>query len=435
MRLLPPARTHLTCLLGLLALASPASAYRTVGDLPEFAGTGPVRWQTDRIPVVLHPGFPAYLDAPSVEAAVAAGLGIWGSPECNTLDLAYEGVSTASATGTEARVSIQWVGAWAELGFSVDIVGTTDSLYVRGSDGAWSIADADILLNGESATWATLAVDSGDARDVQAVIAHESGHCAGLSHVCERGGLEGAPNCRDDATFAERVMYPGYVGVSQRALSADDEAGICFLYGELTCVDLGCPAGMECVGTSCRALCDASMCAEDEFCGETGCELFCPLGVCDPCDRGACESGLGDLGDPCTDPAACASGHCGPAGYCSLPCSAARSCPSDWFCGDFSGELSCVASGGVLGTECSAPTQCTSGLCLLLEGQGHCTRTCDSGPASCPSGYGCSVVDARSVCARISSGCSITHSGSSTPPATLLLLLAMFALRFKRFRR
>lgn len=134
-------------------------------------------------------------------------------------------------------------------------------------------------------------------------------------------------------------------------------------------------------------------------------------GYCVP-QRGTCVSGLGRLGDDCSESGAadCVAGVCLKAGslasLCSLPCTADAECgdnryrccevgDSGYDCsperraeaGPLSGSGVCAPLGGLFGDDCSpGRPPCQTGTCLDVGTAQVCTVTCAGG---CPAGFSC----------------------------------------------
>lgn len=115
--------------------------------------------------------------------------------------------------------SVGWIEDPAEWAFqSVDVGART---LVHRQLGTSNIAEADIVLNGATFSWATSATgggytSNGGPLDVQAVVTHEVGHFIGLSHV---------PT--PTSTMFPRI-YPGSIG--ERDLTQDEVSAVQFVY-------------------------------------------------------------------------------------------------------------------------------------------------------------------------------------------------------------
>jgi len=220
-----------------------------------------------------------------------------------------------SCSPGDGRSTIQWLFDWT--GFDPTAAGATDVQYVTNAAGEWTIAEADLYLNG-GLRWTTeTPAESSEKRSVLSVVTHELGHALGLLHNCEPNGEEGAPECSISPRFESASMYPIY-GTGQSALSADDVAGLCFLYP----AEPGSPADAECVGEACSdellplgATCDeASSCADGRCLAGAADEAFCTrscAGAASPCPTyWSCEAASGEQ--------VCVPGLIEPSGGCSI---------------------------------------------------------------------------------------------------------------------
>lgn len=398
-----------------------AHAYRTTADHPDFDGVERVVWTSATVAYELNvdgvPGVPFA----TIEARVRAGVSVWSAPECTDIGATYLGPSSSAPRAGDTRNTVGWMrGDWARLGFPRDAAGATDVVYVRADGGTWHVEEADIYLNAQNFSWAPSAGDPDTIiRSVQAVIAHEFGHVLSMEHPCSLGDDESTPACAGAAPTDAPTMYPQYLGPSQAILSADDEAGICYLYPRRTCSADSCDPGQACVDSHCVDACGARVCQSTQTCIEDVCvrqscagercsdpcgdTLECPAGML--CSSGTCVA-TGQLGDPCAHVSDCFVGLCGETGYCTLPCGAG--CPEGYSCATSVGH-DCLATRGVVGDACSVGEECVSRLCLIDGEGGVCTRSCATN--ACASSYECADVSGEEVCrpaATSSAGCSAT---------------------------
>lgn len=417
----------------LVGISSPARAFRTASDLPEHEGTPYVRWATSELPYRVHAQVPAAVGLSDFERATSRALAAWEQPSCAELSFDGLGTTSSEARSGDERVTVQFLRSWLERGFSADAAATTDVLYQRGEDGRWRIVDADILLNEQGFAWTTEGRDG--ARDVQAVLTHEAGHVLGLLHPCEPGGADGAPACGSSPGVEATVMYPLYTGEGQRRLSDDDEAGVCFLYEQRGCTALGCPSGMNCVGGSCRMTCGGAACGAGERCAMDRCvPMDCVGSGCEGCLGPACQTELGETGDPCEAAATCRTGYCSQAGYCTSECRDDGTCSPGFTCATTTTYAECRPEAGVFGASCEAESDCQSGFCLGGDAtEPACTRRCDGLRADCPHGFACGEVDDEVVCTPITSaGCAVTEPGVTGTLFLIIFLLLGLARRRTR---
>jgi hypothetical protein len=342
--------------------------------------------------------FPPGVSSDAGLSSVQAALATWEGAGCGspTLVLADE---------AGADLEIEWLEDWSAAGREASALGTTDVTYVGNTAEGFEISRARIVLNAQHYGWTTALVTDSSSRDVQAALTHEVGHALGLLHVCEPSGRDGAPRCSDDAAFSQSVMYPEYLGLSQRSLAPDDVAGLCALYDDS---DHGC-------GVAC----------DDRP------ESMTP-------DPNEGRTFARELGDPCVADEQCDSLLCGESGYCTSACDSLAVCPAGYRC--LEGISSqCQAAAGVLGEACEAPEQCASQLCYVTTGAGVCTRPC-TGEGDCPEDFECRGAGSQAVCTltagRGDVGCSFApldrHRSLHGLVGLLLILSSAVLGRIKR---
>lgn len=426
-------RAAFTCAL-LLALASPALAFRTSSDVyPELAGTERVRW-SGPIEYDIHASGGPGVSPATILAQADYAFGRWSALECAQIESRYGSTTSSAAGPDDGRNTLSWVDLfWTDRGFPPDAVATTDLNFTRGSDGVWRLSEADLYFNAEDYQWSpTSGTADGTLRSLRSVLLHEAGHAIGLAHPCEPGGA-GGPDCASDSAFRAAIMFPLYQGPEYVLLGQDDEAGACFLYG---CEQTGCPAGLECGVAGCGQPCGNAVCAPNEECTGgacsipmTGCgtDADCPGG--ERCSGGLCIATGGATGDPCAAGGDCASGVCSGSGACTYGCASA-SCPAGFTC---EAEV-CEPSGGVLGDPCTSADDCATRLCASSESRSSCTRDCNA-DRPCPSGFTCADASGRNVCLpdRPPSCAASPLSGSSSTLA-LTLIAALVVLSRRRLR-
>lgn len=100
--------------------------------------------------------------------------------------------------------------------------------YTTGSGANYRAADSDIILNGEEFTWGD---GTGGTLNTEAVIAHEAGHNAGLSHPGSECNYEGSSGCGPG--FEAATMYWNYsMGqpTDKATLELDEVAALVYGY-------------------------------------------------------------------------------------------------------------------------------------------------------------------------------------------------------------
>lgn len=350
-------------------VSTPAAAFRTTADEPDFDGYA-AKWDSESI---------------SLEVVVAAGLsddltravGAWAdagqSAACGGPQLS--GVLSDRCT-SEHCVSLgdghnSVVVSRDEARFDEGTAAVTELSYRERHDrDGWLIVEADIWLNGPLIERRVL--------NRRRVLAHELGHLLGLLHP-SCGSTD--PLCTRVAMADWPLLHPLYTEATVTTPTADDVAGLCFLYPACAAT---CGEGDHCQDGSCVADC---LCPDGSRCGASG-----------------CAEADGHHGDACTTNRECLTGLCALSGHCAERCDGGR-------CGDrhtCAGGL-CESSLGAFGTACAAGSDCITGVCLTREGRSICTRDCAGG---CPSTSDCAPVDGREVCVPEASGCS-TGGGAS----------------------
>lgn len=294
--------------------------------------------------------------------------------------------------------------------------------------------------------------------------------CNPAKNVCPTAGcdptkLDSAENPDCPANFSctniGKSDDPNVVGPHQCVPNSNTCVGYCDTTDTLGQVGQ-CGLGKVCADNTCTAAIDGRMCSpcadnddcrrggftenrcivnncpDCPFAGEAFCSTPCAddaacvasfgVGfVCKPVDdptgptrsycmpqRGTCKSGLGRLGDDCSQSGAqdCVTGVCLEAGlrdFCSSPCTDDSHCGDNRFrccetssatggydcsperrtaTGPLSGTGVCAPIGGLFGDDCSpGRAPCQSGTCLDLGTARVCSVTCPSD--SCPEGFAC----------------------------------------------
>lgn len=422
----------------------PAWAFRTGDDTEALGGRGRVRLERSELVVRLsRASLPDAISEHDAEEALQSALTAWSAPSCSSFSGSFGGWQDGIPKSSDGENTIGWVENWGELGLPASAPGNTDLVY-RSTGGAWSIDEADVLLNVDQ-DWGSLALKD--------VLTHELGHVLGLLHPCEDNEEDNAPLCSNaSAETRASTMYPFYE-LERDSLAPDDIAGLCYLYPlEGGCAG-GCGLHEACVDDVCRATCDGSVCASGEACGAWGCA---PAGSCllrdcsgQPCQTrdacgplltcraGACRAGSARWGDACHDNWDCADGGC-VSGACQPACQSDAECGASGTCSttDDARATACVESRAyVIGLTCSVGEDCDTGICLLSDGKKVCTTSCEA-DAACPADWTCKTVEKRDVCTPPpqSPGCNLTPLGS-TPPGGPLNAIAAAAAMLSRLRK
>lgn len=315
---------------------------------------------------------PGTLSTTELIQTIQYAIGRWTEPECARLEYEFIGSTSLPADSSDGRVTVEIVHlGWTEAGFDADAAATTRVTY---RDDFSEIVDADVFINAETYDW-TLGPSEGRRRNLLAALVHEFGHVIGLLHPCDLDvGCEAPPT----------VMVPFFDDVDA-SLRDDDVAGVCSLYAAPACED--CPP---------------------------------------PPPPPTCVEPCGELGDPCFADGECSSELCVD-GSCSVGCGASV-CPDRWECG--SDDTCRAASGEPFGGDCTAGDDCTSGVCVLRNETGTCSRSCVAG---CPSGFVCTPIEGGEYCAveapTTNGGCASGPANSSPGPVASVTVLVLSILR------
>jgi hypothetical protein len=344
--------------LSALCVASSALAYTPASS----------KWNPSSLPIgyrVNGASAPASIGSAGAISAVDAAFATWAAPSCTTWRARNDGATamTRARSGDSER-SILWIqggaGSWpAELGSESSTIGVTTPVWRSGG----YFIDADIQFNAVGFRWGN---GASPTVDTQTIALHEEGHFLGLDHTSVRAA----------------VMFASYSGGQNRALNADDQAGVCFLYPSGTApppTDAGTtmpPTGDGTVGAVCNAM--------------TGCAAG---------NRCVCRS----------------ASDC----FCSRSCSTTTPCPTGFQCANTSVGPLCIPGGGgtMMGTgrtgdPCTAPDQCSSGLCVRGgTGTAFCSQAC-SDDCSCPNNFSCFMTSMAglNVCGPGMNTCSPTSA-------------------------
>ncbi|AKF06837.1 matrixin family metalloprotease [Sandaracinus amylolyticus] len=306
------------------------------------------------------------------ESIVRQGMDDWTRVSCTSLTTEYRGSTTRRPTPGDRNSSIGWL----ESGWPYDsnAIGVTRPQF-------WtSITEADMEMNGVNYTWTT-SPGSGNRVNAYSIVLHEAGHYYGLDHSSD----------------SSAAMYYAYSGGTS-SLRTDDQNGICALYprsGTSDCTTTGCPSGQVCEGGTC-----VTMTGDGDVCSPCSSQADCTNGACLQYPGGAGAF----CGRACTSSAQCGSDTCvnvGGSGQCvrlsggqpsctstSTGCTSDSQCSSTQRCNTTTRMCEPrPTTGGPIGADCSAGTDCQSGLCFA----GRCSQSCDwLNPASCPGGWYCS---------------------------------------------
>ncbi|HSI05632.1 MAG TPA: matrixin family metalloprotease, partial [Myxococcota bacterium] len=280
-------------------------------------------------------------------AAAFQAMEAWSTVPCSSFRFVNGGTTTGDP-GQTIRF-VHSAGSWPSAGGVVAYTAFENS----GAD----ITRADIFVNDFEFTWSR----AGDLRsyDLQSVLTHELGHALGLQH---------------SADPTNSMYWRGTKGSTFfRTLSADDKAGLCYLYpvssgpcdGNEDCPILsnGDDAGVStvCSGGSCSAGTRGygEDCLGNAGCASAVCARFDGADATVQVAPGLCSQ----ASCPCPNGDACAGGVCAPRGAAcnSATCEAATTTNLNDYCmvgldGTFECIDVCVASScGPSPAECFQP--------------------------------------------------------------------------------
>ncbi len=238
--------------------------------------------------------------------------------------------------------------------------------------------------------------------------------CSGQCQACDVGGKVGTCSAVSGAPHGSRTACVG-TGACQAQCNGTDTTKC----GSAPGTSTPCAAG-KCVGSSRTDIsyCDglgtcttpASTTCLPYTCDSTTCKAACTLATsATDCATGyACTGGVcateGDIGTVCTDALECKSKHCVDS---TLPgkrvCCSVASCDAGTFCGALGDKTpgACIKKNGA---TCTAPTDCSSGICV--DGV-CCDKTCGG---QCEA---CNVKGAEGTCSPVTGAPAVGHGACS----------------------
>jgi len=199
-------------ILGVSLVAPPAHAYKVAVTSTEAAHE--LHWDNWTVPFRFELYGDEGVDTPELELALLRSLASWGEVPTAGILFQEDGEPAEPQSEPDGRNVLYWT--MADWPHEQAVIALTSINYYpdRGE-----IADVDIDFNGQHYEWTV--TDDYVRTDVQAIATHELGHYVGLDHSEEE----------TSAMWAYYDINPAGVGETrQRELSADDEAGITYMY-------------------------------------------------------------------------------------------------------------------------------------------------------------------------------------------------------------
>ena len=224
--MIPRPRTLVTATVLALALAAPVGAYLKLGTRVGNR-TESLRWRQFPIRYFVTDAGAAGVSVQQFQAAVTRAFGTWHAVENTETSSTFVGfVQARPFVDDGANV----IGYLSQPGQDRTLAATTFT--VDETDGR--ILESDIYFN-TIFPWSTAEAGGTDRYDVESIAVHEIGHLLGLSHSAlgETELLGGGRR----VVAAEAVMFPIAFtrgNIADRALKADDIAGISDIYGTTT---------------------------------------------------------------------------------------------------------------------------------------------------------------------------------------------------------
>lgn len=210
-----PILKTLTILLGILLLPSVLYAWCWIRDTGRTsAGCGSTSlytanccdgnlrtWSGATMPYHISSATPAGLIG-----FMQAGINLWNAIEMSAFTFDDQGTSPLTTVSYDGTNLISIDSSFAtDNGFVGQGVLAVSTTWAQGSGTSYRALESDIVFNGEEFTWGD---GTGGSFSTTAVVAHEAGHSAGLSHAgaeCQNSGSEGC-----GTNFEEATMYWNY---------------------------------------------------------------------------------------------------------------------------------------------------------------------------------------------------------------------------------
>ena len=216
----------LTAITVAIVAAGPQAAYLKLGTLVGTTVRG-LRWNGPVRYFVTNRDVPG-VAATDLQRAVGRALATWGATPGGVVSSEFVGFTTAEPF---ARDGMSVIGFRSRPDLDRTLGATTFTLDTITGD----VLESDIFLN-SSFPWSVAAAGDGQRFDVESIALHELGHLFGLGHSA-LGETELTPGGGRRVLAKAAVMFPIAFppgNLRDRALDADDVAGIGDIYGSIS---------------------------------------------------------------------------------------------------------------------------------------------------------------------------------------------------------
>lgn len=201
-------------MLMILGIQSTAEAW----EIKSTNSGTPIRWADGDVAIDLDFSAELYgIHSEDAEREARAAFASWGTMLGSHLAISFETGETGLGTGRDGLNVVRW-GTDADDEFVDPVALGTTYLTYKTSTG--QVLEADIVINGVNYEWTIVEGECSDRYDLQNILAHETGHLLGVAHSVDHN---------------ESTMYPsaGMCETKKRALAADDQEAITFLYDSI----------------------------------------------------------------------------------------------------------------------------------------------------------------------------------------------------------